>query len=80
MRSVLKRIALLLALALLGGCHDSDGSDAVSAEALVTDLLMNQTTESGAPVEVNGVNLAFPADEGAFEDVLPTDAGPVVEQ
>ena len=76
----MRKTPLLLALVLLGACHDSDGSDAVGAEALVTDLIQNQTSETGAPVEVNGVNLVFPADEMAFDDVLPPDAGPVVEQ
>ena len=76
----MRRTLGLLALALLGACHDSDGSDAVGADALVTDLILNRTTESGAPVEVNGVNVVFPQDEAAFDDVLPPDAGPEVEQ
>ena len=76
----MKRVPLLVALALLGACRDSDGSDAVSADALVTDLIQNRTSETGEPVEVNGVELAFPADEGAFDDVLPGDGGAVVEQ
>ena len=76
----MKRSPLLVALALLGACHDSDGSDAVSADALVTDLIQNQTSETGEPVEVNGVAFVFPADDAAFDDVLPVDDGPVVEQ
>lgn len=76
----MKRVPLLVALMLLGACHDSDGSDAVSADALVTDLIQNQTTESGEPVEVNGVNFVFPTDDGAFDDVLPGDGGAVVER
>lgn len=76
----MQRIAALVVLGLLGACHDSDGSDAVNADALVTDLIQNQTTETGEPVEVNGVQLVFPTDEGAFDDLLPVDGGAVVEQ
>jgi hypothetical protein len=67
-------------MALLAACHDSDGSDAVNADALVTDLLLNQTNESGEPLEIDGANLVFPADDTAFDDVLPPDTGAVVEQ
>ncbi len=76
----MNKLSLLGLLALLGACHDSDGSDAVSADALVTSLIQDQTTETGEPVEVNGVDLVFPADDAAFDDLLPVDDGAVVEQ
>jgi hypothetical protein len=75
-----RKLLLGAALGLSGACHDSDGSDAVSADALVTGLIQDHTTETGAPVEVNGLDLVFPDDDAAFDDVLPLDNGPVVEQ
>jgi hypothetical protein len=76
----MRKVAFLLPLALLGACRDSDGSDAVNGDALVRDLIQVQTSETGAPVAVNGVNLVFSEDPAAFAAVLPPDAGPVVEQ
>lgn len=70
---------MLLVLALLGACHDSDASDAVNGNALVTNLIQGQTSDTGAPVAVNGVTLVFSADPAAFAAVLPPDAGPVVD-
>ena len=73
------RRTLFLAAALsLAACNDDDGSSATAFDPLVTDLIQNQTTETGEPVEVNGQTFAFPTDENAFDDVLPPDAGPVV--
>jgi hypothetical protein len=74
------RNALVLATALaLAACHDSDGSGAVAFDPLVTDLIQNQTTETGEPVEVNGKTFVFPTDLNAFDDVLPPDTGSVVD-
>jgi len=69
-------IAVALALA---ACHDSNGSDATAFDPLVTDLIQNQTTETGEPIEVNETEFVFPTDESAFDDVLPPDDGSVVE-
>ena len=74
----MRRLTLLAAL-FLGACHDSD-SDATAFDPFVTNLIQGQTTESGEPVEVDGRDFAFPADDAAFDDVLPPDTGPVVPQ
>jgi hypothetical protein len=75
------RILLPSCLFLLAACHDSDGggSGSVDFDALVTDLIQDQTSETGEPVEVEGTTFTFPQDENAFDDVLPPDTGAVVE-
>jgi hypothetical protein len=76
------RVAFLLAAALLASaCHrDDDDPDAIAFDPFVTDLIQNRTSDAGEPVEVDGRTFVFPTDEGAFDDVLPSDDGPVVEQ
>ena len=74
------RTMLFLAATLaLAACHDSDGSGATAFDPLVTNLIQDQTTDTGEPVEVNGKTFAFPTDENAFDDVLPPDDGSVVD-
>lgn len=68
----------LAAVLALASCHDSDSS-ATAFDPFVTNLIQTQTTETAAPVEVNGQTFVFPADENAFDDVLPADGGAVVE-
>jgi hypothetical protein len=80
MRPSLRRALLLLFLSPLAGCRDGDGTNAVNADALVVDLIQNQTNETGAPVAVNGLDLVFSADPAVLATVLPLDAGPVVER
>ena len=75
----MRRITLLAALLSLAACHDSDGSGATAFDPLVTNLITNQTTDTGTPIEVNGKTFAFPTDENAFDDVLPPDTGSVVD-
>ena len=75
----MRHMILLAAGLALAACHDSDGASATAFDPLVTNLIQDQTTEAGEPVEVNGKTFAFPADENAFDDVLPPDAGPVVD-
>ena len=75
----MRRTILLAASLALAACHDSDGSDATGFDPLVTDLIQNQTTETGEPIEVNETEFVFPTDQSAFDDVLPPDDGPVVE-
>ena len=72
-------LPFLLAALALGACHDSSSGGATAFDPLVTNLIQTQTTETGAPVEVNGQTFAFPAEENAFDDVLPPDGGAVVE-
>lgn len=73
------RCTLLFPAALaLASCHD-DSSGAAAFDPLVTNLIQTQTTETGAPVEVNGRSFVFTEDENAFDDVLPADGGAVVE-
>jgi hypothetical protein len=74
-----KRLVLLTAACALGACHDDDGSDARGFDPFVTDLIQNQTSESSAPVAVEGQSFVFPTDADAFDDVLPPDDGPVVD-
>ncbi len=74
------RLLGLFATALvLAGCHDSD-SDATAFDPFVTNLIQAQTTETGEPVEVEGRTFSFPADDTAFDDVLPPDTGAFVPQ
>lgn len=72
-------LALVVAAAITSGCHDSSGSGATAFAPLVNDLITNQTSESGAPVTVEGKTFVFPADEAAFAGVLPADDGSVVD-
>ena len=72
-------LALVVAAATTSGCHDSSGSGATAFAPLVNDLITNQTSETGAPVTVEGKTFAFPADAGAFAGVLPPDDGSVVD-
>jgi hypothetical protein len=73
------RTSLLLAVLLAAGCHDGDGDGATAFAPLVNDLIQNQTSERGEPVETNGKTFAFPADGAAFDALLPPDDGTVVE-
>ena len=72
-------LVLCVAAPLLGACHDSDGSVATGFDPFVTNLIQGQTTETGAPVPVEGQTFVFPTDANAFADVLPPDTGTVVE-
>jgi len=78
-RHAQRRILVLAAALALAACHDSDGSGATAFDPLVTNLIQDQTTETGAPVEVNGKTFAFPTSANAFDDVLPADTGSVVD-
>ena len=73
------RTALLLAVAGAVACHDSSGGGGqVSFDSTVTDLIQNQTSDTGEPIEVDGTTFAFDDDPTAFDDVLPPDTGTVV--
>jgi hypothetical protein len=72
-------LALLAGTLALAACHDS-GGDAASFDATVTNLIQNGTSETAAPIEIAGRVFVFPADEAAFDDLLPPDAGAVVPQ
>lgn len=75
------RTLQLLSLALfLAGCSDDDdgGAAATDFDAFVTDVVVNGTSETAEPVEIDGVAFAFDEDPAAFDDVLPPDDGPVV--
>lgn len=54
----------------LAGCSDSDDPAPAlpSGEALARDLVVNGTTESADPVDVNGLSLQFSEDPNAFDD------------
>jgi hypothetical protein len=71
-------IPLLAAAAL--GCHDSSGGGAQSFDALVTGLIQDRTSDATDPVEVGTIRFVFSEDATAFDDVLPPDLGPLVEQ
>jgi hypothetical protein len=73
--------AILLLAPLCGACRDShNGTPPTAFDPLVTDLIQNQTTDTGEPVEVNGQTFSFPTEDTAFDDVLPADTGAVVDQ
>jgi hypothetical protein len=74
-----RRITILCAGLALAACHDGSDSDRTAFDPLVTDLIQNQTDDTGEPIEVNGKTFAFPAGEDAFDDVLPPDTGAVVD-
>ena len=77
MRSFLSLAALLL---LLAACNDSSGGGGgqVDFDATVTDLIENQTSDTGEPIEVDGTTFTFDEDPAAFDDVLPPDGGTTV--
>ena len=78
MRKLPWRTSLLLAVAG-AACHDSSGGGGqVSFETTVTDLIQNQTSDTGEPIEVDGTTFAFDEDPNAFDGVLPPDTGTVV--
>jgi hypothetical protein len=80
----MKRLSLAAALFFASGasaCHDDDGGGGggqTSFTATVTDLIVNQTSETGEPIEVDGTTFAFSDDPTAFDTLLPPDTGPVV--
>jgi ABC-type glycerol-3-phosphate transport system substrate-binding protein len=76
---ILLALGLVLGL-VLGACHDSNGSDTTNFDPFVTNLIQDQTTETGTPVEVNGANFVFSDDETALDAVLPPDGGALVPQ
>jgi len=78
-RSRLLRGAMLLAPLLLAACNNGDGGGKTGFDPLVTNLIQNETSESGTPVETEGRTFVFPTEDTAFDDVLPPDTGPVVE-
>lgn len=76
MRSAL----LLLAALALAACRDSSSSGQTSFDATVTNLIDSGTDETSEPLSLEGKTFRFPTDENAFDDLLPPDAGAVVEQ
>jgi len=50
--------------------NDDDAPLLPSGEALTRDLIVNGTTETADPVDVNGLNLQFSEDPNAFNDLL----------
>ncbi len=71
-------IALLAATGLAACSDDDDDGDLVDFGATVADLIQNQTTETGDPIEVGGTAFVFDEDPAAFDALLPPDTGPVV--
>lgn len=57
---------LALALAACSDNDDDDGPDVPSGQALVTNLIQDNTTESAEPVEINDLDLEFSEDENAY--------------
>ncbi len=53
-------------------CSDNDDEAPLlpSGEALTRDLLVNGTTETAEPIDVNGLSLQFSEDPNAFDDLL----------
>lgn len=69
----LKRLAPLALAALAAGCggNSSGGDDAVELSAFVADLIQN-TSDTTDPVEINGLEFEFDeTDTAAFDSVLP---------
>jgi len=71
-------LCLCLSLSALGftACHDSDDDDddgpaTPSGESLVSSLILDNTTESAEPVEINDLDLQFSEDEDAFSPFFP---------
>ena len=65
--------AFVLLGCCLTGCSDSDDDPAPllpSGEALTRDLIVNGTTDSADPIDVNGLNLQFSEDPNAFDDLF----------
>jgi hypothetical protein len=72
-----KHLCLCLSLAALGitACHDSGGDDngpaTPSGESLVNSLILDNTTDSAEPVEINDLDLQFSESEDAFSSFFP---------
>ncbi len=76
---ILGGAALLAALALSSCNNGGGGSGNTAADPFVTNLIQNETNETGTPVETEGKTFVFPDDDTAFDDVLPADTGSVVD-
>lgn len=62
-------VILMLAAGLAcAACHDDDDDDdnTPSGNALVTDLVTNNTSDSAEPIDINDLELEFSEDENAF--------------
>jgi hypothetical protein len=62
--------ALVLLGCGLAGCSDSDDPAPLlpSGESLTRDLIVNGTTDSADPIDVNALDLQFSEDPHAFDD------------
>lgn len=74
-RSMTRKLhaVLLLAAGLAcAACHDDDddGTSGSSGDALVRDLVTNNTSDSAEPIDVNDLDLQFSGDENAFSDLF----------
>ena len=77
--SRLLRGALLLSPLLLAACNNGSSSGNTGFDPLVTNLIQDQTSETGTPIETEGKTFVFPTEDTAFDDVLPPDTGSVVD-
>jgi hypothetical protein len=61
---------VLLALGLCAACSDgdSDGGETPSGQALVTSLIVDNTSLSAEPVGLNELELEFSNDPAAFDE------------
>lgn len=69
----MKHLAIAIALLALGACgHDKDhGVDAgPSGNGLVQSLIVDNTTDSAEPVDVNDLELQFSEDANAFSGLF----------
>ena len=71
-------LAPLVAPLFFGACNNSDGHGN-GFDPLVTNLIVNETSDTSEPVEVEGQTFNFPTSDTAFDDVLPPDTGSVVD-
>ena len=76
--SHLLRLGALLAPFCLAACNGSHHGQ-TAFDPLVTNLINDDTNETGTPIEVEGKTFSFPDSDTAFDDVLPADTGSVVD-
>ncbi|MCY2959013.1 MAG: hypothetical protein NTY35_02520 [Planctomycetota bacterium] len=70
----MKSFVTVLGLLALGACNSSNNDDAQdtgpTGNSLVESLIIDNTTDSAEPVDINDLDLQFSEDENAFSGLF----------